>query len=903
MKRNLLIILFSLFYFSVVGQSQITHVSTVEGIKEYKLDNGLKVLFIQDATQNNVVVNIVYDVGSRHEGYGEKGMAHLLEHMLFKSTKKLGDIKTMLSDKGGQANGTTWYDRTNYYEVFPSSDESLRWSIEMEADRMVNATLLQSDLEKEFSVVRNEFEIGENDPERVLMERIFSTAYLWHNYGNSTIGSKEDIERVNTERLRVFYEKYYQPDNATLIIGGKFDEDDALKYIVEYFGAIPKPTRVLDKTYTVEPAQDGERFVELNRAGDTKVVAAAYHVPAYADEDYAAVEALLEILTSDPSGYLYKALVDTREVVSQYGFQFTPRDPGLAYFSNKITNEKDIEAAKNVILAELDKIPTIDYNERDLERAQSKILKYIENTRNNTLGFTINLTEIIGAGNHKLGFIHRDRVEALTVEDIKRAAKKYFISSNRTVGVFSPDNEANRVQPNEVSDEAIAALTQNYQGKESDEELVEFEASIPNIQKHLSTQILSNGLKLGHLKKDVKGKKVSVNLTIPYGSSEILKGKKETLSVLGSLLKAGTTTRSKEDIQDETDRLKSSIGISFTSQNLSVGISSYEEQLPQVMDLLKDILTNSTFPQDEFDKTIERFISNVETNRNDPQSIAFEQINRKINAYPKGHIFYTSTPDESIEALKSITLEDIKAIYSSLGANNGFATVIGGLSTDEVVQIMEKTVGDWTTDVPYKRVFTSHFPSRYSTENINTPDKENGVMVAMLNFEADQKSPDYPALVMADAIIGSGGFLTARIPTRLRENEGISYGAGSFLNVPTVNNVASWGMYAFYNPQFRDQVEEAVKAEVESALKDGFTQEELDSHKGSWMTGRATQLGLDNAVAGLINGMLFNNVPLENFTKLNEQVQNVTLEEVNKALRKYISLDKIVFLYAGDFDK
>ena len=199
-------------------------ISNVEGIKEYSLSNGMKVLLIPDGSQSNMVVNIVYNVGSKNEGYGEKGMAHLLEHMLFKSTKNLGDIKKQLSDKGGRANGTTWYDRTNYYEVFPSSDENLKWSLQMEADRMLNTTILQSDLDKEFSVVRNEFEIGDNTPGSVLMERIASTAYLWHNYGNSTIGSKEDIEGVKAPTLRKFYEKYYQPDNATLIIAGKFDE-------------------------------------------------------------------------------------------------------------------------------------------------------------------------------------------------------------------------------------------------------------------------------------------------------------------------------------------------------------------------------------------------------------------------------------------------------------------------------------------------------------------------------------------------------------------------------------------------------------------------------------------------------------------------------------------------------
>ncbi|MDR0791818.1 MAG: insulinase family protein, partial [Chitinophagaceae bacterium] len=245
----------------------ITKITSVEGVTEYKLPNGLQVLLAPDAAQNNVVVNIVYHVGSRMEGYGETGMAHLLEHMLFKGSKKFSNIKQSIADKGAMANGTTWYDRTHYYEVLPATDSNLHWALDMEADRMVNSLMKNEDLQKEFSVVRNEFEAGENNPDGILMERVLSTMYLWHNYGKSTIGSKEDIEKVPIENLKLFYQKYYQPDNATLIVGGKFNEQKTLDWIVKLFGAIPKPKRVIQPDYTVEPAQDGERAVELRRNG------------------------------------------------------------------------------------------------------------------------------------------------------------------------------------------------------------------------------------------------------------------------------------------------------------------------------------------------------------------------------------------------------------------------------------------------------------------------------------------------------------------------------------------------------------------------------------------------------------------------------------------------------------
>lgn len=199
-------------------------VRSVEGVKEYHFANGLQVLLVPDAAQANVIVNVVYRVGSRLEGYGETGMAHLLEHMLFKGSKKFSSIKQNIADKGASANGTTWYDRTDYFEILLATDSNLTWALDMEADRMVNSLMRNEDLQKEFSVVRNEFEAGENYPDNILQERIVSSMYLWHNYGKSTIGNKEDIGRVPIDNLRAFYRKYYQPNNATLIVGGKLDE-------------------------------------------------------------------------------------------------------------------------------------------------------------------------------------------------------------------------------------------------------------------------------------------------------------------------------------------------------------------------------------------------------------------------------------------------------------------------------------------------------------------------------------------------------------------------------------------------------------------------------------------------------------------------------------------------------
>ena len=226
----------------------VERVTSVEGITEYRLaSNGLKVLLFPDPTKETITVNVTYLVGSAHENYGETGMAHLLEHLVFKGTPRHPNIPQELTAHGSRPNGTTWTDRTNYFETFAATDENLQWALDLEADRMVNSFIAKKDLDSEMTVVRNEFELGENDPFSVLLERTMSSAYLWHNYGKTTIGARSDIENVPIDRLQAFYKRYYQPDNAVLLVAGRFDEPKTLALIDKHFSSIAKPTRTLER--------------------------------------------------------------------------------------------------------------------------------------------------------------------------------------------------------------------------------------------------------------------------------------------------------------------------------------------------------------------------------------------------------------------------------------------------------------------------------------------------------------------------------------------------------------------------------------------------------------------------------------------------------------------------------
>ncbi|MBV8309698.1 MAG: insulinase family protein, partial [Planctomycetaceae bacterium] len=325
-------------------------VASVEGITEYRLANGLQVLLFPDPSRPKVTVNLTVFVGSRHEGYGETGMAHLLEHMVFKGTPDHPDIPSAMKERGAQFNGSTSSDRTNYFETLSASDENLEFAIKLEADRMVNSPIKAEDLATEFSVVGDALKMGENSPERVLSQRMAAVAYEWHNYGKSTIGNRTDIERVPVDSLRAFYKRFYQPDNAMLVVAGKFAEQKALEYVNKYFGALPRPRRKLPATYTEEPPQDGQRVVTLRRVGDVGLVGLLYHVPSGAHPEFAAVQVLASILDAEPSGRLYKALVETKKATTVHGGSYALHDPGITEFLAAVGNTSTPEEVRKILL-------------------------------------------------------------------------------------------------------------------------------------------------------------------------------------------------------------------------------------------------------------------------------------------------------------------------------------------------------------------------------------------------------------------------------------------------------------------------------------------------------------------------------------------------------------------------
>ncbi len=503
----------------------------------------------------------------------------------------------------------------------------------------MNSFIAKKDLESEMTVVRNEFEMGENSPTRILMERVMSTAYLWHNYGKSTIGSRSDIENVPIERLQDFYRLYYQPDNAVLTIAGHVDPAKTLALVVSTFGAIPKPMRVLRKTYTEEPAQDGERSVVLRRVGDSKAMIVGVHVPALASPDGAFGDIVADVFTNAPSGRLYKALVATKKCGSVADDTTDTREPGMLLLMAQAPKSADLDDISKTFLSVVNDVQKNPPTNEEVNRSKTKFASEFDLLSRNSERLGLFLSEFIAAGDWRLAFITRDRIAGATTANVDQFARTYLVESNRTIGEFIPTEKPERVEIAAAPD--INALVKDYKGGAAIAQGEAFDPTPTNIDKRTVRGELQPGIRLALVSKKTRGGVVNATLRLHFGNEENLKDKDVIAGLTGAMLMRGTSKHSREQITDEFNRLKAQVRVSGTAIGANASVQTTKDNFPAVMQLIAEVLRDSSFPQAEFEALKQQRITMLENERSEPQSIAMLKAERHLNPYPKA-TFVTS---------------------------------------------------------------------------------------------------------------------------------------------------------------------------------------------------------------------------------------------------------------------
>jgi zinc protease len=873
-------------------------VRSIEGVTEYRLPNGLQVLLFPDQSSSTVSVNVTYKVGSRHESYGETGMAHLLEHMNFKGTPTHPKIMDELSSRGARANATTAYDRTNYFETLPATTANLEWALGMEADRMTHSLIAKKDLDTEMTVVRNEFEMGENAPANVLRERVLETAYLWHNYGHPTIGARADIEGVPIERLQKFYHTYYQPDNAALIVTGKFDQKPTLAYIEKVFGAIPKPTRILPNLYTTEPPQDGMREVTLRRPGGQQVLEEAFHVPADAHPDAVSLSLLTSLLNERPAGLLYKRLVETKLAVSASVELEAMYDPGFLMISVALPKDGDLGAVRRELDAILQTVRSQDFSQDELERVRNDQFNGYERLLNSSPDVASNLSENVAVGDWRLLFWDRDLLKKVTVADVKRVANTYLIDSNLTVGTFVPDDQPLRavITPAPKVDTLLAG----YTGQAAVAEGEHFDATPKNIEARVKRGT-AGSIKTAYLAKKTKGDRVSGVIDFHFGSVETLKNRAEIGQYTAALLMRGTQAHTRQQIQDELTRLKTTLRINGGPSGVSASFETPEGNLGQTLTLIAEVLQKPAFPSADLEELKRASLSRIETARTDPQAIANLALRRALSPYLPGDIRYVPTLEESVAAVNAVSIGDIQSFYKQFyGASNAEAALVGNFDPAAASKELTDLYAAWKSPSPYERAVGIYKATASDSKVFATPDKANAMYFSAGLLKIRDDDARYPALEIGNEILG-GGVLNSRLATRIRQKDGLSYGVGSQVHADSLDVLGSFTVFAISAPQNTAKVESDAKEEIARVIADGFTAEEITAAKSGILSELTLDRSSDAALARDLVGHLYLNRDFTWDANFEKAIESATPEAIHKAMQDFVVPDHLVTVKAGDF--
>ncbi len=880
-------------------------VRELEGIQEYRLANGLQVLLFPDPAATTSLTNIVYRVGSRHEGAGEAGMAHLLEHLLFKGVPSVADIPKAMSERGVRFNATTSNDRTHYFSAFNAGSDTLDFVLRLESERMQQSRVEAEDLAKEMPVVMNELQQGENNPGQLLRQRLMAAAYRFHPYGRPTIGTRSDVENVPIEALRRFYQAHYRPDNATLIVAGQFDAPATLARINALFGPLQNPAAAKPLSYTVEPPQDGERSVVVRRVGGQQTLLLAYHVPPFAHPDCAALNLLGQMLAQPPSGPLHKRFVEDEKLAAGVGAGGCGgHDPGLFNVFAVPAAGVPMEKLALPLIAAVEKREGVALSTEQFERMRNQFALGYSQLLKQPQRLAQLLTEAVAAGDWRLVFKLRRDVAALTLEDVQRVARSYLTPNNRTLARYEPAQESGAVSVPTVADRSADLDSLASQQVSAGEQL---DPAPLNLQRRTQWQTLPrSGIKLALLPKRSRGEPVVGELRLRWGEAEALHAAHEA-GFIGRLVGEGTAGIDRQRFIDESVRLKGGFNVSAGSQGLTLRLEGEREGFVELLRLAFQALKAPRLPTDAFERARRDAVKSLRDSQADPETIrqaaVREHYNRARGVAP-GHPDYIPSLDERIERLQRVSIGQVRDFHARWwSANEGEVAFVGPLP-EGLLEALDEELASWKKpgQPAFKRWVSGYRDVPPATFHAQVKDKAAAVLRLRQEVRLSSEHPDIVPLTLANHLLG-GGSLESRLNVRLRQQGGLTYGAGSSLQTSDWDEDGAWTIQTSMAPENRDKVLTAIGEVLADALREGFSAAELERARKDLLEGRRQARSSDGALLGGLNALTERGQDWTRTEAWDARYRAVSLDEVNAALRKYLRPDAWVVSSAGDYEK
>jgi zinc protease len=871
------------------------------GITEYRLrSNGMKILLAPNHAAPVVTFFVVYHIGSRNEAPGNTGSAHLLEHMLFnKSTKNYGranghpTIQETLFEAGADfstSNMTTWLDRMTGYSTVPS--DKLELAMKIEADRMSRALILDSERQPEMSVVRNEYEIGENNPYRALGKAVIAAAIVAHPYHWPTIGYRSDIEGVSTETLRQHYRTYFWPNNAEAIVVGDFDPIQALRMFNQNFGSLPRSTRPIPQVITVEPPQEGERRVTVSRPGQVSIVEIAWMRPGALDPDFIALDVLSTILGSGVNSRLYQALVETGLASDVDASNYTLMDPYPLVVEATVAPGSTPEKVEAALKEAAYKVGESGVTQVELDRAKNQLEVAVIRQRDGTYQLASSLGEAVASANWKWFVTYVDSMRAVTAEDVQRVAAKYLVPQHATVGWFVPQTDA---PPQKAS--APKGVTRSKWpgagGAARDGETTRAPFAARTLHR-----VLGNGLTLNVVESHAVPT-VAVNGVVLAGRMDQPADMPALSELTAMMLSRGAAGRDKRALAAALDGVGARLDISSDLNDATITGSALSRDTRLLLSILADELARATFPDSELTKAKSEMKSDVLRAYDNTTARAFDRLSQLV--YPVGHPYRAPDKDAMLANLDRLRRSDLETFYRKryVGASV-ILSVVGDVDTAAVAALVDSLFGGMTRgerprfDIP---VTAPDPPQRVA---VTMHGKANMDLIYGEASGLRRTDGDWNAAIIANAALGQSG-LSSRLGTQVRDKEGLSYTVVSrFIWSDYLDGV--WMAYVAVAPQNLARASKSAYDVIQKYVAEGITDKELQTQKNYFANNYRVRLASNAGVAAALtvaDKFGFGPRYLDEFP---DQIRTVTREQVNAAVRAKIVPDKLNLVVAGDLE-
>lgn len=883
----------------------VQHVQTLGGIEEYRLiDNGMRVLLMPDAGLPVATVMVTYEVGSRNEATGTTGATHILEHMMFKGTPQFNaergnDYSTTMERIGARSNATTWFDRTNYFATVPSAYVPL--TIELEADRMRNLLIREEDLASEMTVVRNEYERGENSPVQTLIKEIFAAAFVAHPYSHPTIGWESDIENTSPEKLRKFYDLYYWPENAVLTVIGGFDRAAALAAIATHYGAIEKAPHAIPEVTTSEPPQIGPRRVEIHRAGQVGVVMAGYKVPEATHPDWPALILIEQIVGADKTGRLYRALEDKGKASATFAFAPALRDPGLFVFGAYLTPDATHAEVEATLIEELQRLIGGGVTEAELKRAKSVIRADRIYGRDGSYSIAGQINDAIAIGDWTTYITWPEAIEAVTAETIRDVAARYFVDRTRTTGWFIPELKNALAGPTGHPGGPLyfrdpAVFGPNFQNADA--------AATPETPAPRDTVDFTSRLQQATVAGiDLVAIDLPVESVVSFVGS-LAAGDRMSpadhpmlASLTAAMLDKGTLQRDRFAIAETLNELGATLDFGSDAHSLNFSGKFLREDAGAALELLAEQLREPAFDPEVLTSLKNRQKGSLLQAIDNPSYRASSGLARLL--YPPEHPNYAEHLEELIADLDRLTAADLAAFHAShYGPASMRLVFAGDIDFEQLKAAVAIAFEGWEGGLRYPTDLPEQLPNAAQEERIPIADKTSVAVHYGYNTGLRRTDPDYLPFMLGNYILG--GSFHSRLMQEVRRRQGLTYSIRT-AHEGDIMSPGNWMLSASFSPAMLEQGIAATDAVLQDWHENGVSDAEVAAAIETLIGGYLVGLSTTTTVAGQMHSFLQRGYDPGYMDAYPALLRELTAAEVNRAIRQYFDPSALRRVAAGSF--